>query len=79
MTYDTKAHKVTIEVVDDGNGMLVAKDGSALIQTVKVTNTYGTSVTTGDYNHIMIYSVTSLTALLALLIMMILRRRQNRA
>ena len=41
VTYDTAEHAVTIEVVDDGEGNLVAKDGSNLVQTVTVTNTYG--------------------------------------
>ena len=75
VNYDTKDHKVTIEVVDDGNGNLVAKDGSALIQTVKITNTTG--VKTGDEHNILIPMAGMLAAILALLIMIIRRRKYN--
>ncbi len=75
VNYDTKDHKVTIEVVDDGNGNLVAKDGSALIQTVKITNTTG--VKTGDEHNILIPMAGMLSAILALLIMIIRRRKYN--
>ena len=75
VNYDTKDHKVTIEVVDDGNGNLVAKDGSALIQTVKITNTTG--VKTGDEHNILIPMTGMLAAILALLIMIIRRRKYN--
>ena len=65
---------------DDGNGKLVAKSGSDLIQTVKITNTYSSGgVKTGDSSQIVLYSITTLTALLLLVIMMIIRRRQSRA
>jgi pilin isopeptide linkage protein len=43
ITYDDVEHPVTIKVVDDGNGNLVAEEGSQLIQTTKSTNTYGAS------------------------------------
>jgi pilin isopeptide linkage protein len=43
VSYDETEHTVTIEVVDDGKGNLIAKDGSSLIQTVEITNTYRTS------------------------------------
>ena len=79
ITYDTKAHKVTIEVVDDGSGKLVAKGGTALIQTVKITNTYKgkKGVKTGDDSNMLIYLAGMLTAMLGL-ILMILRRRADR-
>ncbi len=38
--YDTKWHKVVIEVVDDGKGHLVSKNSKPLIRTVKITNKY---------------------------------------
>ena len=77
--YDTKAHKVTIEVVDDGEGNLVAKDGTSLIQTVKITNTYkptGT-VDTGDSSHLLMNIEAMLASMLGLLIMIIRRRRRE--
>ena len=77
MTYDSKEHKVTLEVVDDGNGKLVAKSGTKLIQTVKITNTFSKGVKTGDSSNIVLYSVTSLSALILLLITYIIRRREN--
>ena len=40
ITYDTAEHTVTIAVVDDLNGKLTAAEGSNLIQTVEITNTY---------------------------------------
>ena len=40
VTYDTAEHAVTIEVVDDGEGNLVAAEGSSLVQAVTVTNTF---------------------------------------
>ena len=46
ITYDEEEHTVTIEVVDNGKGQLVAKEGSNLIQTEKITNTFaGTKAT----------------------------------
>ncbi len=39
MTYDETEHTVTIKVKDDGNGNLVG-DGTELVQTVTITNTY---------------------------------------
>ena len=41
--YDSLAHLVTITVRDDGMGNLVAVDGSSLIQTVTITNTFSTA------------------------------------
>ena len=80
VTYDTKKHKVTIEVIDDGNGKLVAKSGTDLIQTVKITNTYSSGgIKTGDSSPIVLYSIITVTALILLLIAMFVRRRQNRA
>ena len=78
VTYDTKKHKVTIEVVDDGKGNLVAKDGTKLIQTVKITNTAHKGVKTGDDSNVILYSTTMLGSILAFLFMAI-RRRRNRA
>ena len=40
VTYDEADHVVTIEVVDDGEGNLVADKGGQLIQTTTVTNKY---------------------------------------
>ena len=40
ITYDENAYTVTIKVTDDGVGHMVA-DGTPLVQTVAVTNTYG--------------------------------------
>lgn len=42
MTYDTSNHKVTISVIDDGKGHLVAAPNSQISQAVKITNTYAT-------------------------------------
>ena len=79
MTYDTKAHKVTIEVVDDGNGKLKAKSGSKLIQTVKITNTYRNGrVKTGDDSNMLSYMAIMLGAMLGL-VMMLNYRRKHRA
>ena len=77
--YDTKAHKVTFEVVDDGDGNLVAKDGTTLIQTVKITNTYKTkgNVDTGDSSRLLMNVAMMLASMLALLVM-IIRRRMTR-
>jgi len=38
--YDETEHTVNIEVVDDGHGNLVAKNGDSLIKAVTITNTY---------------------------------------
>ena len=76
VNYDTKAHKVTIEVVDDGNGHLIAKEGTSLIQTVKITNTTG--VKTGDENQILLPMAGMFASMLALLLIVI-RRRKSRA
>ena len=40
ITYDETEHTVTIKVVDDGNGHLIATEDSALVQTEAFTNTY---------------------------------------
>ena len=40
VTYDETEHKVTIKVKDKGNGELIAEEGSALIQTEQIKNTY---------------------------------------
>ena len=78
MTYDTKAHKVTIEVVDDGNGKLKAKSGSKLIQTVKITNTYRNHhVTTGDDNKMLSYISIMLGAMLGFVMMLIYHRKRR--
>ena len=64
--YDTEPHKITIEVVDDGNGKLVAKSGSALIQKIKITNSYDPEkekkVKTGDDNNLMAWITLMLLA-----------------
>ena len=76
VNYDTKAHKVTIEVVDDGNGHLIAKKGTSLIQTVKITNTTG--VKTGDENRILL-PMTGMFASMIALLLIVIRRRKSRA
>ncbi len=43
VAYDSADKTVTIEVVDDGKGNLVAKEGSALVQTAEFRNTYSKS------------------------------------
>ena len=40
VAYDSTDKTITIIVVDDGNGNLIAGDGSALVQTAAFTNTY---------------------------------------
>ena len=53
ITYDETEHKVTIKVVDDGKGNLVAAADSGLIQTVTITNEYkadGTAAFTAHKN-----------------------------
>ncbi len=53
ITYDETEHKVTIKVVDDGKGNLVAAADSDLIQTVTITNEYkadGTAAFTAHKN-----------------------------
>ena len=62
----------------DGKGNLVAKDGTKLIQTVKITNTAHKGVKTGDDSNVILYSTTMLGSILAFLFMAI-RRRRNRA
>ena len=43
VAYDTADKTITIKVVDDGKGNLVADEGSALVQTAAFTNTYAKS------------------------------------
>ena len=50
ISYDTLVHLVTITVIDDGQGNLIAVDGTNLIQTVTITNTY-TSAMVEFYGH----------------------------
>ena len=40
ITYDETEHTVTIKVVDDGKGHLIAEEGSALVQTEEFINTF---------------------------------------
>ena len=40
VSYDETEHTVTIEAEDDGKGHIIAKEGTQLIQTEKITNTY---------------------------------------
>ena len=40
VTYDETERTVTIKTVDDGKGNIIAAEGSELIQTTKITNTY---------------------------------------
>ena len=40
VTYDEREHLVTIKVIDDGKGNLVAEEGDTLIKTEKIINTY---------------------------------------
>ena len=47
VTYDGTAHTVTITVVDDGKGHLVARQGDTLIKTETITNTYEPGPATG--------------------------------
>ena len=78
MTYDTKAHKVTIEVVDDGNGKLKARNGTKLIQTVKITNTYRNNhVTTGDNSNMLGYMAIMAGAMLAFVMVLVYRRKHR--
>ena len=79
VTYDTKKHKVTIEVVDDGNGNLVAKKGTKLIQTVKITNVYKEAggTRTGDDTNLVVSVLILLSSVLALLIIVVRRRRSK--
>ena len=75
--YDTKKHKVVIKVVDDGKGHLVAKNGTSMIRTVKITNTYKSDKPdTGDTNNIAeLFSLMGASALG--LIYMAFRRRRG--
>ena len=79
ITYDTKAHKVTIEIVDDGNGNLIAKKGTSAIKKVKFTNTYKPekTVKTGDDSNMIIYLAGMIAAMLGLIVMIVRRRTQR--
>ena len=79
ITYDTKAHKVTIEIVDDGNGNLIAKKGTSAIKKVKITNTYKPekTVKTGDDSNMIIYLAGMIAAMLGLIVMIFRRRTQR--
>ena len=48
VSYDETEHTVTIEVVDNGQGKLVAKENTQLIQTETITNTYTAASTKGE-------------------------------
>ena len=76
--YDTKKHKVVIKVVDDGKGHLVAKNGTSMIRTVKITNTYKSDKPdTGDTNNIAeLFSLMGASAL-GLIYMAFRRRREQ--
>ena len=77
ITYDTKVHKVTFQVVDDGNGNLCALKDTALIQTVKFTNTYKKDVDTGDDNNLMAYALMMFTSGITFLYGLVSRRRRR--
>ena len=76
--YDTKEHTVTIEVVDDGNGNLVAKEGTEMIQTVKITNTYKPDIPkTGDSNKTFLYIGMMIASILTILLLAIFGRKRK--
>ena len=78
--YDTKEHRITIEVVDDGHGNLVAKGDSQLIQTVTIKNTHTDVPETGDNRHLFLYTglmITSMTGLAFLCLTGRLKKRKE--
>ena len=68
LRYDTREHTVTIEVVSDGHGNLVAQEGTQLIRTVTITNTYRPrSPGTGDnINTLRFFSAMMIASMLGL-------------
>ena len=69
-------HRITVPgPLLDGNGHLIAKEGTSLIQTVKITNTTG--VKTGDENQILLPMAGMFASMLALLLIVIRRRKSG--
>ena len=76
--YDTKEHKITIEVVDDTHGNLVAKEGTQLIQIVTIKNTYSETPPTGDSRHLFLYASLMITSMMGLCMLYLPYRRKKR-
>ena len=76
--YDTKEHKITIEVVDDTHGNLVAKEGTQLIQIVTIKNTYSETPPTGDSRHLFLYASLMITSMMGLCMLYLSYRRKKR-
>ncbi len=75
--YDTRKHKVVIEVVDDGKGHLAAKKNTQLIRTVSITNTYKQRkpiIITGDQGSLVVYLGLMIASMLMLLLIAVFRR-----
>ena len=75
--YDTSEHKVTIEVIEDDKGNLIAKNGTQLIQTVTITNTYSRTPKTGDNSNPRIYAGMMAASSLGLLSLIVSRRKRK--
>ena len=76
--YDTKEYKITIEVVDDTHGNLVAKEGTQLIQIVTIKNTYSETPPTGDSRHLFLYASLMITSMMGLCMLYLSYRRKKR-
>ena len=76
--YDTKEYKIIIEVVDDTHGNLIAKDGTQLIQTITITNTYSDTPPTGDSRHLYLYLGLLISSMTGLLLMFLPGRHKKR-
>ena len=76
--YDTKEYKITIEVVDDTHGKLVAKEGTQLIQIVTIKNTYSETPPTGDSRHLFLYASLMITSMMGLCMLYLSYRRKKR-
>ena len=71
-------HKITIEVVDDTHGNLVAKEGTQLIQIVTIKNTYSETPPTGDSRHLFLYASLMITSMMGLCMLYLSYRRKKR-
>ena len=76
--YDTKEYKITIEVVDDTHGNLVAKEGTQLIQIVTIKNTYSETPPTGDSRHLFLYASLMITSMMGLCMLYLSYRCKKR-
>ena len=76
--YDTEEHKITIEVVDDTHGNLVAKEGTQLIQIVTIKNTYSETPPTGDSRHLFLYASLMIASMMGLCMLYLPYRRKKR-